>query len=276
MWPNDASPHDDPTRDHLRLDTGESFYRALLEAAPDAIVVMSQDGSIALLNGRTEKRFGYSRAELLGRPIEILIPSRFHSRHRTHRTGYFGKPSQRPMGSGIDLYGLRKDGSEFPVEISLSPLATRKGPVVSAAIRDVSDRKTIEDALRTSETRLAGILNIAQDAVISVDENQKIILFNQGAEKIFRYRATEILGQSLDLLLPANLAVPHKDHMKTFSKAPETARRMGERREIFGRRKDGSEFPAEASISKLQQGDKHIFTAILRDISERKQAEKEI
>ncbi|RMH71452.1 MAG: diguanylate cyclase [Cyanobacteria bacterium J007] len=139
--------------------------------------------------------------------------------------------------------------------------------------REIQDRKQTEEALRISQARLAGILNIADDAIVSVDEHQCIQLFNQGAEKIFGYSASEAIGQPLDLLLPEAVRAIHRQHVNKFRHSPDVARQMGSRAEVLGRRKDGSEFAAEASISKLQVGAEKLLTVILRDITDRKQAQ---
>jgi PAS domain S-box-containing protein len=137
---------------------------------------------------------------------------------------------------------------------------------------DVTERKNAQEAVRAAKARFEGILAIADDAIISLDSSQQIVLFNQGAEKVFGYAQDEIIGKSLDLLLPDRFTQAHRKHIEEFAKSPDVSRTMGQRREVFGRRKDGGEFPAEASISKLNLGGELVFTVILRDITERKEA----
>jgi PAS domain S-box-containing protein len=141
-------------------------------------------------------------------------------------------------------------------------------------VLDITDHKLAEDALRLSEAKFAGIVNISADAIISIDADQRIIHFNNGAEEIFGWSAADMIGQTLDPLLPARFRFGHAQHIRNFAASPVDARRMGERRTISGLRRNGEEFPAEASISKISVGDQRVFTVVLRDASERKQREE--
>jgi len=135
-------------RDITSLKQAEDKFRGLLESAPDGIVVVDQQGLIQLVNSQTERLFGYDRSELIGQPIEILVPKRFRKKHALHRQGYYSEHPVRPMGTGLELYGLRRNGTEFPVEVSLSPLSIEGNLLISGAIRDVTERKKIDEDVR--------------------------------------------------------------------------------------------------------------------------------
>jgi PAS domain S-box-containing protein len=207
-----------PEADAVQQFQSEPTFQALLHAAPDAIVIVDQTGQIVVANQKVEVLFGYQQDDLIGQPVELLLPSRFQIQHQEHRSGYSVDPHARPMGAGMDLAARRKDGSEFPVEVSLSPLQTADGLLITSVIRDISRRKQFEEELRASQARLAGVVDIAEDAIISLNETQQIQLFNQGAEKVFGYTAGEVLGQQIDMLLPERFRQVHRQHVRSAQK----------------------------------------------------------
>lgn len=244
----------------------EKRFRGLLEAAPDAIVIVNRDGEIVLVNSQTERTFGYSRTELLGQKMEMLVPDRYRGNHPQHRSGFFAAPRSRSMGVGLELHGLRRDGTEFPVEISLSPLETEDGILVSSAIRDVTERKKAEEKFRA-------LLQAAPDAMVIVDREGEIVLVNSQTEKMFGYTRAELLNQKVEMLLPGRFRKEHPGHRGSFFKDPKI-RSMGAGLELFAVRKDGSEFPVEISLSPIETEDGVLVSSAIRDITERKQMEE--
>jgi PAS domain S-box-containing protein len=248
------------------------WYRALVEAAPDAMVISDASGRIMLVNAQTERVFGYSRDELIGQLVDVLVPKEFRDKHPGYRADYTAHPRARAMGADLELRGLRKDATEFPVEISLSPIETPDGTLVASAIRDVSARKQGEDARRASELKFRGILESAPDAMVIADEQGRIVLVNAESERLFGYPRDELIGQLVDMLVPDRSRERHPQHRQRYTAHPRT-RSMGEGSELSGRRKDGSEFPIEIMLSPLVSPEGTLVTAAIRDITGRKSAE---
>jgi PAS domain S-box-containing protein len=390
------------------LKAGEERLRLIIEASPNAMLMVDDRGRITLVNQQAEKLFGYRRAELLGETVERLVPERFSSKHPDYRADFFPHPSARAMGAGRELFGRRKDGSDVPIEIGLNPIKTDEGSFVIASIIDITERKRAEEVLRKSEERLhtiienlseglvlsdldgqllhwnlpglnmfgfssmedallklpefekflelstldgrvlkleewplarilagehladyelvlrrldmdwsrifsyggtivkeptggalafvtitditeskqaaeklrhsqeqlAGVIGSARDAIISIDEQQRIVLFNNAAERMFLFPAEEAIGQPLDRFIPERFRAAHHLHVEGFGQTPATSRSTGALGARYGLRADGEEFPLEASISQIDSEGLKLSTFILRDISERSRAEE--
>ncbi len=174
-------------RDITGRKKAEERFRAVLEAAPEAMVIVNKDGRIVLVNAQTQKLFGYGREELLGKPVEMLVPQRFRGAHPAHRTGYFAKPTARPMGAGLDLYGQRKDGSEFQIEISLSPLETEEGKQVSSTIRDITLQKQASQYARS-------LIEASVDPLVTISPEGKITDVNEATVKVTGAPREKLIG----------------------------------------------------------------------------------
>jgi PAS domain S-box-containing protein len=253
----------------------EERYRGLLEAAPDAMVVVNQRGEIVLLNVQAEKQFGYHRDELVGQQVRNIIPKGFAERIIADGTRTAAEALAQQIGTGIELIALRKNGSEFPIEIMLSPLESADGTLVTAAIRDISVRKEADAHLARMEERYRGLLEAAPDAMVVVNQAGEIVLLNVQAEKQFGYRRDELVGQQVRNIIPEGFAERIiADGTRTAAEA--LAQQIGTGIELIALRKNGTEFPIEIMLSPLESVDGILVTAAIRDISVRKETDKHL
>ncbi len=241
----------------------------LLGSAADAMFIAGPDGRILAANRAAETLFGYAREALLNTPIESLIPPRFRAAHRAQRTDYAAHPASRVMGSGFDLHGMRKDGTEFAADVSLSPL---EDGLVLATVHDITRRKRAEEALSEQSARLRAIVDTAVDAIITIDERGTIDSFNPAAEHLFGYAPSEVLGKNVSLLMPSPYHEEHDGYLQRYLATGEK-RIIGIGREVVAQRKDGTAFPIELAVSEMQVGGRRLFTGLVHDITQRKQAQ---
>ena len=255
-----------------RVDTNGVFER-IFEFAPDAVLVTDQTGSIVCANVQVEQMFSYERQELIGQPVEILIPERFRSIHPKHRSNYVAQPQTRPMGAGLALYARRKDGSEFPVDVMLSPIETAEGRVVLSVVRDISEKKQSEEALRRGERQWRSLFEFSPDAIVVSDREGRISEVNGQVEKFFGYARSELLGQPIEILIPERFRQTHPRHRNGYSHQPRV-RPMGAALELYGRRKDGSEFPVDIMLGPVEAAEGRVVLSVIRDLTQKKEAEE--
>jgi PAS domain S-box-containing protein len=262
--------HDPLTQIKGALESARARIGDIVESAMDAIITIDESQRILQFNGAAERVFGWSRASVIGQPLEMLIPHRFRGVHRGHveRFGREGATS-RSMGEQRVLYGLRANGEEFPLVASISQHVEGDTKLLTVILRDVSRRTHAENALAQSEARLRGILDSAMDAIITVDDQQRIVMFNAAAEQVFQCTRDEAIGGSLSSFIPDRFRTDHAMHIERFSQTGATSRRMGATRVVMGLRRSGEEFPIEASISQTSEGGQRFFTVILRDVTAR-------
>jgi PAS domain S-box-containing protein len=259
-----------------------------LETLPDAIVAVDHDGTIVQVNSQAQDLFGYDRHELIGQKVEILVPESYRHQHHSHRENFAEAPKTRRMGGDLDLYGRRRNGSEFPVEISLSPVSTEQGAFVLSAIRDISDRKRIEEELRRANeelhrrsaeqlgeyrSRLASIIDSSEDAILSKDLNGIITSWNRGAEHMYGYGPEEVIGKHISLLTPSDRPDEISEILQKVAKGEST-----EHYESVRVTKDGRHLNVSVSVSPLRDALDGIVgaSAIVRDITAQKRTEGQI
>jgi PAS domain S-box-containing protein len=254
---------------------GQQSLEWLLSCATDAMLIVDGKGVIALANPAAHKLFGYAPGSLVGEGIDALVPDKLRPAHAARRAEFAHHPRPREMGAGIDLYARYSDGSEFPVEVSLSPLDVPDQPgCVLATVHDIRVRKRAEQAVQESEARMRAIFETAVDGIVIIDERGIIERVNPAAERLFGYSNAEMAGQNVSLLMPEPYRSAHDGYLAHYLDTGEK-RIIGKGREVQGRRKDGSVFPLELAVAEMRVGQRRMFTGIVRDITERKRAEEQ-
>ena len=253
----------------------EKRLNTVLESVPSGIVVVDKKGDIVLLNSEAERMFGYEPDELIGKPVEVLVPPASREMHPGLREFFMKNPSKRKMGAGRDLSGIRKNGVEFPVEIGLNPVETENGFFVVASVVDITERKQFEETFRRSEEKFRIAIEAAPNGIIMVDTKGKIVLCNAEAEKMFGYAPGELEHQNIERLVPKRSQAIHPNLRQQFHEHP-AKRQMGAGRDLAGLRKDGTEIPVEIGLNPVHSPSGDFVLASVLDITERKRHEQQL
>lgn len=252
-----------------------SLYRAVVDTAVDAIVVIDRNGAIRSVNQATERLFGYASGELIGHNVNILMPQPYAGEHDSYLANYVSTGTKKIIGIGREVAGRRKDGSVFPMDLSVGEARDGDEPIFVGIIRDITERKAAEIALRESELRWRSIVDTIPDAIIVIDAKGRVESFSQAAERLFGYRAAEVVGRNVKMLMPAPYREAHDGYLGRYMRTGER-RIIGIGRIVVGQRKDGETFPMQLAVGEFSAPGGKFFTGFVRDLTERQEAERRI
>ncbi|HVJ53972.1 MAG TPA: PAS domain S-box protein [Aliidongia sp.] len=254
----------------------DPWLHAVIETAVDGIVIIGERGTIWLFNQACERLFGYRAAEVLGQNVRMLMPEPYQSAHDSYLKHYRDTGERRLLGGGRDLEGVRRDGSVFPIHLSIGEIATTEaGRLFVGFIRDISEQRAAEEELREQAERVRSILETVPDALILIDESGSVESFSPAAERLFGWSSDEVRGRNINMLMPQPYREQHDGYLARYRETGER-RIIGIGRIVVGLRRDGSTFPMELAVGEVKLSGRRRFTGFVRDLSERQSAEKRL
>ncbi len=253
----------------------DALFRAVVDAALDAIVAIDHSGAIRSVNRATEQIFGYRSAELVGRNVNMLMPEPYAGEHDGYLGNYLRTGQKKIIGIGREVAGRRKDGSVFPMDLAVGEAEVDGERIFVGIIRDITDRKADEAALRESELRLRSILDTVPDAIVVIDERGVVARFSLAAERLFGYAGADVIGQNVSMLMPSPYRGAHDSYLARYLRTGER-RIIGIGRVVVGLRKNGETFPMELQVGQFEVGGSRFFTGFVRDLTEQQTTERRI
>jgi two-component system, LuxR family, sensor kinase FixL len=238
-------------------------------------VVIDRDGAVRSVNKATERLFGYAAGELLGCNVKILMPEPYAREHDTYLANYLRTGRKKIIGIGREVVGRRKDGSVFPMDLSVGEAHDGSTPIFVGIIRDITDRKAAELARRESELRLRSILDTVPHAIVVIDAQGMIQSFSPAAERLFGFQSAEVVGRNVKILMPTPYREAHDGYLDRYLRTGER-RIIGIGRVVVGLRKSGDTFPMELQVGEFVVAGSRYFTGFVRDLTERQEAERRV
>ena len=252
-----------------------SRTKAIVDTIVDGVITISDHGLIETVNPAAENIFGYSKEELIGQNVSMLMPAPYQHEHDGYLRNYLNTGNKKIIGIGREVTGRRSDGSTFPLELAISEMEVNGQRMFTGIVRDISQRKDTEEKLRELLARTKAILDTIVDGVITISDRGLIETVNPAAEKIIGYKLDELAGKNVSMLMPNPYRAEHDQYLNNYLSTGEK-KIIGIGREVTGLRKNGSTFPLELAISEMEVNGLRMFTGIVRDISERKETEDQL
>lgn len=253
----------------------QTRLRAVVDTAVDGVIVIDAFGKVLMFNPACERLFGYTVSEVIGQNVKMLMPEPYQSGHDDYLQNYRESGERKIIGIGREVLGRKRTGATFPMDLSVGEAQEDGQPIFVGIIRDLSERKAAEKALREGAERMRAVVETAVDGVILIDSNGKVLMFNPACERLFGYTATEVLGQNVKMLMPAPYREEHDKYLDNY-RSTSVAKIIGIGREVTGLRKDGSTFPMDLSVGEARQEGASIFVGVIHDLSSRKRTEEQL